>query len=115
MSDKLDDLFSPDRLRSHWDRERAKEPEPEAPTPRGVELAHRLRSLAAQRFSGAPGAALGQLIERLGALAQRRFAPDPAAPAEALEPLDAEIELLLDQIEDLSEALTIGGGRQQGA
>jgi hypothetical protein len=110
MGDKIDDLFSPERLRSHWDRDRAGAPtEPAAPRPLpdAVALARRLRALAQERYAGAAGTALQQLVERLDALVGRRWAEEPQ-PEEDLAALDAEIELLLGQVEDLSEALEIG-------
>jgi hypothetical protein len=119
MTSRLDELLSPDRLRDRWQEEETP-PSPEAPVAppapdRPLALVERLEALAGARFPGAAAHGLPLLIARLRRLVEQRYPPareageqDPPAEAPAE---DGQLRELLDQIEDLVEALDLGRRR----
>jgi hypothetical protein len=119
MTRRLDELFSPDRLRDRWSGEAEVEDSavaPEAPPPapdHPTAVAERLAELTERRFERAKNPAMQELVKTLREKVARRFPlePQPPLPAEELSSLDTEIEALLDQIEDLADALELGGAR----
>lgn len=117
MANKIDDLFSPERLRSSWDQ--IKE--------RGVELAgvdaaeledqnalqvfEHLERVIHKRFQGEDAEALNLLLEELRELLVRGF-PDPEKESPTQEEKNDNspaIHEVLNRIEDLVEAFEIGG------
>lgn len=126
MKNRVDEIFSVERLRRVWKGGEAPVPlspsnvsqEPQvqetfsAPSP--VFLYARLREAIARRFPGGKAsAALEPLLQELGERMERRFpaAAAPAPPPDEKAALDAVMEDLLNRIEDLVEALEIGSGR----
>ncbi len=115
MTNQLDDLFSPERLRRNWQpaeksagRDKAQDEEKDR-GPR--ELFERLQGLILGRFSEDDAEVLGLQLEHLRALLGRRF-PDAEkaepAPKEQAE-LNSAIDEVLNRIEDLAEAFELAG------
>jgi len=121
MKDRLDDLFSPDRLRQRWDAEpespilpatpaTSSPPPPPAQTVEPLrELHRRIADAIDARFPGE----LGEPVRHLMAeLRQRilRLEPegeDPAPTSAERAALSKSVGELLAQIEDLSEAFDL--------
>jgi hypothetical protein len=115
MTNNLDDIFSPDRLRRSWQQdevaaerkdERAAEPHA-AETPLAV--FKRLRGRIQKRFPGQQGEPLAALLNEVEEKLLRRFpqTDDTAASEEDKAALNKEIGMLLNEIEDLAEALEL--------
>ena len=115
MTNNLDDIFSPERLRRSWQQdevaaeredERAAEPH-EAETPMAV--FQRLRGRIQERFPGKQGEPLAVLLNEVEEKLLRRFPQrdDAATSAEDKAALNKEIGMLLNEIEDLAEALEL--------
>ena len=115
MTNNLDDIFSPERLRRSWQQdevaaeskeERAAEPH-EAETPLAV--FQRLRGRIQERFPGKQGESLQVLMDELEEKLLKRFpqTDDSEVSAEDNSSLNQEIETLLNDIEDLAEALEL--------
>jgi hypothetical protein len=110
MTAPLDDLFAPERLRRSWSEEPPAAPP--APPPEPPLVAHaRLCALARERFPGPRGEPLLALLAQLGELLARRFPPGDRPPADAAA-LGTRIAKLLNSIEDLADALVVGGRRR---
>ena len=110
MSDRVDDLFAPERLRESWN-EREEPARPTAAPAREedlVALARRLEGLAG-RFQGPGAGALVALLARLRTVADRLSAA--GAGAEETTELSAEICELLGHVEQLAEAAELSGRR----
>ena len=115
MTNSLDDIFSPERLRHRWQqddvpgaREDEGDSEPHEVQP-PLAVFERLRSRIQERFSGEKGQPLAVLINQLGELLLKRFpqTDDAVGSDEDQEALNQEIEALLNEIEDLAEALEL--------
>jgi hypothetical protein len=115
MTNSLDDIFSPERLRHRWqqgeatakEKDEADSEPRETATPLAVfEL---LRGRIQERYPGEQGRPLAVLINELGELLIRRFpqAEDTEVSNEDQSVLNQEIEALLNEIEDLAEALEL--------
>lgn len=115
MTNNLDDIFSPERLRRSWQQdevaaeredERAAEPH-EAETPMAV--FQRLRGRIQERFPGKQGEPLAVLLNEVEEKLLRRFPQrdDSETSAEDKTALNKEIGMLLNEIEDLAEALEL--------
>ena len=117
MASKIDDLFSPQRLRKRW-----KQIEKSAKRPVGVEasevedqnasqLFHRLQNLINNRFQGDDVAALNLLLQELHELIVRKFpeAEKELSAQEEKKDMSPAIHEVLNLIEDLVEAFEIGG------
>ena len=115
MTNNPDDIFSPERLRRSWQRdevaaerrdERAAEPH-EAETPLAV--FQRLRGRIQERFPGEQGEPLAVLLNEVEEKLLRRFpqTDDMETSEEDKAALNKEIGILLNEIEDLAEALEL--------
>jgi hypothetical protein len=115
MTNNLDDMFSPERLRRSWQQdevaaerkdERAAEPH-EAETPLAV--FQRLRGRIQERFPGEQGEPLAALLNEVEEKLLRRFpqTDDMETSEEDKAALNKEIGMLLNEIEDLAEALEL--------
>ena len=108
MNPKLDDLFSPERLRKNWQRseETVKgQGTTEEQTP--LHIFAYLKDLIEKRFQGDNAATLNIFLETLKTLLVRRF-PEAEQVEEDQDALDTEIHDVLNKIEDLVEAFEIG-------
>jgi hypothetical protein len=115
MTNNLDDIFSPDRLRRSWQQdevaaerkeERAAEPqETESP----LAVFKRLRGRIQERFPRQQGEPLAVLLNEVEEKLLRRFpqTDDMETSEEDKTALNKEIGMLLDEIEDLAEALEL--------
>ena len=115
MTNNLDDIFSPERLRRSWQQdevaaeregERAAEPN-ETETPLAV--FKRLRGRIQERFPDEQGAPLAVLLNEVEEKLLRRFpqTDDTEASEEVKAALNKDIGMLLNEIEDLAEALEL--------
>jgi hypothetical protein len=115
MTNSLDDIFSPERLRHSWQQdeiaaerkdERAAEPH-ETETPLAV--FQRLRGRIQERFPGEQGEPLAVLLNEVEEKLLRRFpqTDDTVVSEEEKSALNQAIETLLNDIEDLAEALEL--------
>jgi len=115
MTNNLDDIFSPERLRRSWQQdevavekkdEGAAEPH-EAETP--LVVFKRLRGRIRERFPGEKGEPLTVLLNEVEEKLLRRFpqTDDAEASEEDKAALNEEIGMLLNEIEDLAEALEL--------
>lgn len=105
MTDKLEDLFSPERLRGKWTRKDNREkPKPGTDSPfssKGYEsLYGNARKMITSRFSGDSRKLLEDLMEELKALLDLRF----SSADDEIPGINRAIDQLLAQIEDLVEA-----------
>ena len=115
MADSLDDIFSPERIRRHWQQpdESAAEPDEEKTAvgePQGVMgVFHRLHDLINQRFPGEKAEPLNLMLEELQELLLKRFpqAGDVEVSEEEKAALNIAIQELLNDVEDLVEALEL--------
>jgi hypothetical protein len=114
MTNRVEDIFSPERLRAHWGhREAAATPQDEAGIsrePQGVmEVFSRLQRRLHQRFPGEQGEALDVMMNELEEMLLRRFPQkgDGQVSEDDQAALNLAIEELLNQIEDLAEALEL--------
>lgn len=119
MSRRLDDLFDPSKLRDSWERAAPApvEDEPVEPTaaPLG-EAAAVLAELEAAILGDVGGAAAARLEPMLAearALVAREFPPagEPEPDEKAKGKIRAELKGVLDQVEDVLEALEVMRGR----
>ena len=115
MTDSLDDIFSPERLRRHWQQsdETAAEPDEEktavAETQGALEIFHRLHGHINQRFPGKKSEPLNMMLEELQGLLLKRFPQtgDVEVSEEEKAALNMAIQELLNDVEDLVEALEL--------
>lgn len=118
MSNKIDDLFSPERLRRSWQKTKERKGGPvsaETDDKSPMEIYERLRNLIQARFSGDDVAALNFLLDDLQAMLIRMF---PQA-GESLNQAEPQADMIpafydvLNRIEDLVDAFEIAGHRRQ--
>jgi hypothetical protein len=115
MADSLDDIFSPERLRRHWQQsdEAAAEPDEEktavAETQGAMEIFHRLHGLINQRFPGKKAAPLNLMLEELQEVLRKRFPQtgEVELSEEEKAALNLAIQELLNDVEDLVEAMEL--------
>ena len=115
MAGSLDDIFSPERLRRHWQQsdETAAEPDDEktaVAVPQGViGVFRRLHGLLNQRFSGEKAETLNVMLEELQEELLKRFPQtgEVEISEEEKAALNLAIQELLNDIEDLVEALEL--------
>ena len=116
MPNKIDGLFSPDRLRKSWQKtkERTGGPvrakrEEEPP----LQIFEHLRDLIQRNFSGEDSAALNLLLDDLYVLLERMYpkAEESPIPADSLTEMSPAVHDMLNRIEDLVEAFEIAGRR----
>ena len=115
MTNNLDDIFSPERLRRRWQQDEVpaekqeqadvKPPEPED----AMAVFRRLQSRIQKRFPGEQGQPLALLMNELEELLLRRFPQTEEVDVtdDDRAALNQEIEMLLNDIEDLAEALEL--------
>jgi hypothetical protein len=115
MADSLDDIFSPERLRRHWqqpdeiaaksDEETAAVAEPQS----AMGVFYRLHGLINQRFPGEKAEPLNLMLEELQELLLKRFpqTADAEVSEEEKAALNSAIQQLLNDVEDLVEALEL--------
>ena len=115
MTNSLDDIFSPDRLRHRWQQDEVpaekqeqadvKPPEPED----AMAVFRRLQSRIQERFPGEQGQPLALSMNELEELLLRRFPQTEEVDVtdDDRAALNQEIEMLLNDIEDLAEALEL--------
>ncbi len=109
MTDIIDELFSPERLRRNWQRS-AKTVRQEGATeevfsaPR--QILRQIRILIEQQFNGDDLVVLNLMLEELQGLFGLR---GEATTAEEVAELDAAIHEIINKVEDLLEAFEIGG------
>ena len=115
MANKIDDLFSPQRLRPRWKqiKEGAKRPvgveASEVEDQNALQLFHRLQNLINNRFQGDDVAALNFLLQELHELIVCKFPEAENEPSAHKEKNDTgpAIYEVLDRIEDLVEAFEV--------
>ena len=115
MTDNLDDIFSPERIRRHWQQPDETAPEPdEDKTAVGepqsaMVVSHRLHGLIKQRFPGEKAEPLNVMLEELQELLLKRFPQtgDVEVSEEEKAALNIAIQELLNDVEDLVEALEL--------
>jgi hypothetical protein len=115
MTNRVDDIFSPERLRDRWQRRQdggAKRDDSKtaAVGPQGpIPVFARLQSRIEQRFPGEPGEPLKLMMNELHELLLRRFSPtdDAEVSGDDKAALNLAIGELLNEIEDLVEALEL--------
>jgi hypothetical protein len=115
MPDNIDDIFSPERIRRHWQQpeETAAEPDKEETAtaePRGaMAVFHRLHGLINQRFPGEKAEPLNVMLEELQELLLKRFpqAVDEEVSQKEKEALNLAIQEMLNDFEDLVEAMEL--------
>ena len=115
MADSLDDIFSPERIRRHWQQPYESAPEPDeektaVAVPRGaMGVFHRLHGLINQRFPGEKAEPLNVMLEELQELLLKRFPQtgDVEVSEEEKAALNIAIQELLNDVEDLVEALEL--------
>lgn len=115
MTNHLDEIFSPQRLRSRWQQREEVGAKPAEPAAAPVdsqtvtEVFNRLKSLIQQRFEAQHREALNAQLDELQDLLLKRFSP--AGDAEVLQEeraaIDAAIHEVLNDIEDLLEAFLL--------
>ena len=109
MPKKIDDLLSPERLRTHWEKQ-VKEPVPAAVRDENAdtppEIFKHLRELSQRRFAGEDTAALNILLDELDAHLKRLFPQAGGSEVPADTPADVIPAAydILNRIEDLAEA-----------
>lgn len=117
MANKIDDLFSPQRLRPRWKqiKESAKRPvgveASEVEDQNALQLFHQLQNLINNRFQGDDVTALNFLLQELHELIVRKFpeAEKESSAQKEKNDIGPAIHEVLDRIEDLVEAFEIGG------
>ena len=115
MTNSLDDIFSPERLRHRWQQDEVpaeKQEQAEVkPSEPGDAMAvfRRLQSRIQERFPGEQGEPLAALLNELEEKLLKRFSQtdDREVSEEDNSALNQEIESLLNDIEDLAEALEL--------
>jgi len=115
MTNNLDDIFSPERLRRSWQQDEivAERKDERAPEPHETEtpfaVFQRLRGRIEERFPGKQGEPLAVLLNEVEEKLLRRFPQkeDAEVSEEDKAALNKEIGILLNQIEDLAEALEL--------
>ena len=115
MTDNLDDIFSPERIRRHWQQpdETGAEPDEEkkvaGESQGAMAIFHRLHGLINQRFPGEKAEPLNVMLEELQEALLKRFPQtgDAEVSEEEKAALNLAIQELLNDIEDLVEALEL--------
>jgi hypothetical protein len=112
MTNHLDEIFSPQRLRSRWQQREEVGAKPAAApvdSQTVTEVFNRLKSLIQQRFETQHREALNAQLDELQDLLLKRFSP--AGDAEVLQEeraaIDPAIHEVLNDIEDLLEAFLL--------
>ncbi len=111
MSDKIEDLLSPERLRGRWQRAEKKvggSDGAEAEEHGALQIFAKLKRLIEKRFQGDNVLVLKLLLEGLETHLVQRF-PETGDAPEDQEALDLAINEILNQLEDLVEAFELGG------
>lgn len=117
MANKIDDLFSPQRLRPRWKqiKEGAKRPVAvdisKVEDQNALRLFHRLQILVNERFQGDDVTALNFLLQELQEHIVRKFpeAEKESSAQKEKNDIGPAIYEVLDRIEDLVEAFEIAG------
>jgi hypothetical protein len=115
MTDSVDDIFSPERLRRHWQKPDETDSEPAAEKIAVTEsnevmsTFHRLHRRINQRFPGKKAEPLNVLLEELEELLLKRFPQTGSAEVsdEEKAALNSAIQELLSDVEDLVEAMEL--------
>jgi hypothetical protein len=113
MTNNLDDLFSPERLRHRWQQDEVPAEKQEQadlqPSEDAMAVFKRLQSRIQERFPGEQGQPLALLMNELEELLLRRFPQTENAHLtdDDKASLDPAIAALLNEIEDLVEALEL--------
>jgi hypothetical protein len=118
MPKKIDELFSPERLQSNWQKvgeRREKPPAMDVREQSVPEIFDQLQRLIQQRFFGEDALALNLLLDELHALLMPAFPAGGTdqAPVEGQEERITAIHELLNRIEDLVEAFEMAGRSRQ--
>jgi hypothetical protein len=120
MPNRIEDLFSVERLRRTWNRESPPErgaergeEEPDTESRSGLSasvLTRRLRSAILRAYSPAAAGILEPLLDELEQQLQLRFPVEPGSTLsrEDASALNRSLETVLNRLEDLAEALEIG-------
>jgi hypothetical protein len=117
MPNKIDELFSPERMRRNWQKveKRAERPilvgkEGQSP----LKIVEELQSLVKRRFFGDEAEALNLLLEELQTLLSAAFPTvERSSPPENPEENLPAIHEVLNRLEDLVDAFEIAGRRRQ--
>jgi len=118
VTDKLDDFFSPERLRGKWTT--AKKNEKKVPESRSLVLPDKhetlysnIRTMIVTRFSGEPRKILEELMDGLKAHLDMRFAntSGKAIIDEDIFAMNMAIDRESAQIEDIIEAFEMKGNK----
>lgn len=124
MKNRLDEVFSVEKLRRAWDGPSGPEQPPSsegegAPVPQDVDAAaaaasyQRLRESIERAFSPGCLATMESLLSDLERLLRQRFPDDPSAAPPRAERAELTLALdgLLNRMEDLLEAYDVDSGR----
>jgi hypothetical protein len=118
MTKKIDELFSPERLRRNWQKAKVHPEElagsqTEAKSPQAIFA--RLQALIRDRFSGDDAVALNLLLEELQVLLDPVFpeAGKSQTPATDQAKMIPQLHEILNRIEDIVEAFEIGNSNRQ--
>ncbi len=110
MADRFDDLFSPERLRRNWQPGGGKPDRPRKPVSPDSEAVlavwDQIHTYVERHITGEAGDLFVRLADELKNMLLLRFpeeGPEPAA--EEREALNAAIEELISQMEDMFEAI----------
>ncbi len=110
MAERLDELFSPERLRKNWRREAAEETDKAGrKATEAIPLAclTQLQEMIPSRFTGEDLQTLNLMLEELGAMLEPIYGDGGENAPTAEE--RAALNELLNRIEDLVEAFEMAG------
>jgi hypothetical protein len=118
MPNKIDELFSPERLSRNWQKTEKRAAKPvfaEADDQSPLKIFEQLQTLVKRRFSGDDAEALNLLLEELQTLLVAAFPPveKGSTPAENQEENLPAIHEVLNRLEDLVDAFELAGRRRQ--
>jgi len=118
MPDKIDELFSPERLRKSWKKTKDQVAGPITGDKEGgspFEIFERLRNLIQIKFSGDDASALNFLLDDLHAILTRMFPNVGESQNQAISQADIvpAFHDVLNRIEDLVDAFEVARRRER--
>ncbi|OPY12638.1 MAG: hypothetical protein A4E66_01075 [Syntrophus sp. PtaB.Bin001] len=117
MPNKIDELFSPERIRRNWQKTEKRAEKPvfvEAADQSPLKIVEEVHTVVKRRFFGDEAEALHLLLEELQALLSAAFptAERSSTPEDQEENLSA-IHEVLNRLEDLVDAFEMADRRRQ--